>query len=98
MAPGGAVIAWAAVLGFSDAAALILGLTLPAHLCHPQDVARTSAGTFTLSYAGAVAMALICGAAWDLTRLPASAFAPLAACAAALAAVAAAMWRRKELL
>lgn len=97
LSPGRAVIAWAAALGFSDAAALILGLTLPAHLCQPEDVARTSAGTFTLSYAGAVAIALVCGAAWDLTRLPASAFGPLAACAAALAAVAIAMWRRKEL-
>src|SRR5437879_4647808 len=40
---GPVTIVCAGVLGFSDAAALILGLTLPAHLCPPADVARTSA-------------------------------------------------------
>ena len=49
--------------GFSDAAALIVGLTLPALLCPPEDVARTSAGTFTISYGGAVAIAVLSGAA-----------------------------------
>jgi CP family cyanate transporter-like MFS transporter len=96
-ADGNATIAWAGLLGFSDAAALILGLTLPAHLCRPEDVARTSAGTFTLSYGGAVAIAVVGGAAWDLTGIPALAFAPLALCAVALAAVSVAMWRRREL-
>jgi CP family cyanate transporter-like MFS transporter len=94
---GRATIAWAGLLGFSDAAALILGLTLPAHLCPPEDVARTSAGTFTLSYGGAVAIAVISGAAWDLTAIPACAFVPLALCAIGLAAVSAAMWQRGEL-
>jgi len=96
-ASGKATIVWAALLGFSDAGALILGLTLPAHLCRPEDVARTSAGTFTLSYGGAVAFAVVSGAAWDLTGIPAFAFVPLALCAIALAAVSAAMWHRGEL-
>ena len=56
---GPATIVWAALLGFSDAAALIVGLTLPALLCPPEDVARTSAGMFTLSYGGAVAIAVV---------------------------------------
>jgi CP family cyanate transporter-like MFS transporter len=94
---GSATIVWAGALGFSEATALILGLTLPAHLCLPQDVARTSAGVFTLSYGGAVVIAVISGAAWDLTGIPALAFAPLAACAIALAAVSAVMLKRKEL-
>jgi CP family cyanate transporter-like MFS transporter len=94
---GAATVAWAALLGFSDAAALILGLTLPALLCAPEDVARTSAGTFTLSYAGAVAMAVLSGAVWDLSGVPACAFVPLALCALALAALCALMWRRGEL-
>ncbi len=72
---------WAALLGFSDAGALILGLALPALLCRPEDVARTAAGTFTLSYGGAVFVAIVCGAAWDLSGRPAFAFVPLAACA-----------------
>ena len=90
-------IAWAALLGFSDAAALILGLTLPPLLCRPEDVARTSAGTFLLSYGGAVLVALLAGAVWDLTGIPALAFLPLALCALAMAAITASMWRSHEL-
>lgn len=94
---GPATIYWAALLGFSDAAALILGLTLPALLCRPEDVARTSAGMFTLSYGGAVVIAVISGAAWDVSGIPALAFLPLAACAVALAAVTSRMQRIREL-
>lgn len=94
---GSAAIVWAAMLGFSDAAALILGLTLPPHLCRPEDVARTSAGVFTLSYGGAVAIAVLSGAAWDLTGVPALAFVPLAVCAIALAIVSVMMWKKEEL-
>jgi CP family cyanate transporter-like MFS transporter len=94
---GPATIVWAALLGFSDAAALIVGLTLPALLCPPEDVARTSAGTFTISYGGAVAIALVSGAAWDLSGVPALAFVPLAICGVALAAIALRMRARREL-
>jgi MFS transporter, CP family, cyanate transporter len=96
-AQGPAVVVFSGLLGFSDASALILGLTLPGLLCRPQDVARTSAGTFTISYAGAVAISLASGAAWDLTGVPALSFVPIAVSALALAAVAALMWRRGEL-
>jgi CP family cyanate transporter-like MFS transporter len=94
---GPATTVWAALLGFSDSAALILGLTLPPLLCRPDDVARTSAGTFTLSYGGAVVIAVISGAAWDLSGIPALAFAPLALCAIALATLAGRMWQSREL-
>ena len=94
---GPATIFWAALLGFSDASALILGLTLPPLLCRQEDVARTSAGTFTLSYGGAVVVAVISGAAWDLSGVPALAFLPLAVCAVALSAIPMRMWRTKEL-
>ena len=94
---GPATIAWAALLGFSDATALILGLTLPPLLCRPEDVARTSAGTFTLSYGGAVAIAVVCGAAWDVSGTPALAFVPLGIAAAVLAVVAGRMWQTGEL-
>ena len=77
---------WAALIGFSDAGALILGLALPALLCKPEDVARTAAGTFTLSYGGAMIVAVVCGAAWDLSGRPAMAFVPLVLCALALMA------------
>ena len=95
---GPATIVWAALLGFSDAAALILGLTLPPLLCRPEDVARTSAGTFTLSYGGAVVIAVISGAAWALSGVPALAFVPLAACAIGLTAVPVVLRRKNELV
>jgi CP family cyanate transporter-like MFS transporter len=85
------------LLGFSDASALILGLTLPPLLCRAEDVARTSAGMFTVSYGGAVVVALLCGAAWDLSGVPALAFVPLAVCALTLVAIAVAMSRIGEL-
>ena len=94
---GPATIVWAALLGFSDAAALMLGLTLPALLCRPEDVARTSAGMFTLSYGGAVVIAVISGAAWDLSGIPALAFVPLAACAVGMAAITVRLRLNKEL-
>ncbi|MEO9136987.1 MAG: MFS transporter [Casimicrobiaceae bacterium] len=94
---GPATMYWAALLGFSDAAALILGLTLPPLLCRPEDVARTSAGMFTLSYGGAVVLALVSGAAWDLSGIPALAFVPLAACAVSFAVITGKMWRSHEL-
>src|SRR6476660_4583503 len=95
---GPATIFWAALLGFSDASALILGLSLPPLLCRPDDVARTSAGMFTLSYGGAVLLAIASGALWDMSGLPALSFAPLAVCAVSLAAIAIHMLRRKELV
>ena len=95
---GPATIVWAALLGFSDSAALIVGLTLPPLLCRGEDVARTSAGMFTISYGGAVAIAIVAGAAWDASRIPALAFVPIAACALGLAASAIGMRSKKELL
>jgi len=94
---GPATYFWAAVLGFSDAAALIVGLTLPPLLCHHDDVARTAAGTFTISYGSAVGIAVLCGAAWDLSGVPALAFLPLGACAIGLAAMSHVMRRAGEL-
>jgi len=88
---------WAALIGFSDAGALILGLALPALLCRPEDVARTAAGTFTLSYGGAMIVAIICGAAWDLSGRPAFAFVPLAVCALALIASATLLRAKRNL-
>jgi hypothetical protein len=90
-------VLWAALLGFSDAAALILGLTLPPLLCRPEDVARTSAGVFTISYGGAVVIAVASGAAWDMSGVPALAFVPQAACAIGLFAIVLALRAHREL-
>jgi hypothetical protein len=95
---GPATVVWAALLGFSDSAALIVGLTLQPLLCRPEDVARTSAGMFTISYAGAVAIAIVSGAAWDLSGIPPFAFVPLGACAIGLAAAAIGLRAKNELV
>jgi CP family cyanate transporter-like MFS transporter len=94
---GKATVAWAALLGFADAGALILGLTLPPLLCRPEDVARTSAGVFTLSYGGAVLVAIISGAVWDLSGVPALAFVPVAMCAVGMTAITVRLRLNKEL-
>jgi len=73
-------------------------LTLSPLLCRPEDVARTSAGTFTLSYGGAVVIAIVGGIAWDASGIPALAFVALAVCALGLTIVAGRMSRKRELL
>ena len=95
---GTATPIWAGSLGFAVAAALIMGLTLPPLLCRPEDVARTSAGMFTISYGGAVAIAVMSGAAWDASGIPGLAFLPLGACALGLAAVTFLLRAKKELV
>jgi MFS transporter, CP family, cyanate transporter len=77
-------IIWATLLGYGTATALILGLTLPPLLSEREDVGRTSAAMFTLSYTFAVAVALACGEAADLTGAASWAFAPIGLCALTL--------------
>jgi CP family cyanate transporter-like MFS transporter len=95
---GPMTIWWSALLGFPVAAILIFALALPPLLCAPDDVARTAAGVFTISYGASVMIALVCGAAWDLTGIPAFAFAPLGVCAVALVGIAMVMRGKGELL
>ena len=47
---GGWIVFWAGLLGFTGAVTLILALALPSVLSAPDDVHRTSAGMFTISY------------------------------------------------
>lgn len=70
-------VAWCAILGGTLAAALTLALTLPALLSSPADVARLSAGMFTVSYALAVLVSILAGAAWDFSGSAAFAFLPI---------------------
>ena len=75
------VVVWSGVLGFANAVTLILALALPSILSAPDDVHRTSAGMFTISYSCAVALALASGWLWEWTRWPLMGFAPIALCA-----------------
>jgi CP family cyanate transporter-like MFS transporter len=71
------IVAAAFVLGFAVGGSFILGLTLPPLLSAADEVAMNSAAVFTVSYAGAVAVAIVSGAIWDLTGLPALVFLPM---------------------
>jgi CP family cyanate transporter-like MFS transporter len=74
------VIAGAGLLGFAAAAVLVLMLALPPLLSPPDDVHRTAAAMFTISYSIAVIVPILSGAAWDLTGKPAMAFLPIGLC------------------
>lgn len=74
------VIAGAGLLGFAAAAILVLMLTLPPILSPPDDVHRTAAAMFTVSYTCAVIAPVLSGIAWDLTGVPAAAFVPIGLC------------------
>jgi MFS transporter, CP family, cyanate transporter len=74
------IVFWAGVLGFTNAVTLILALALPSVLSGPDDVHRTSAGMFTISYSLAMVLSVLSGWLWDLTRSPLAGSAPVAAC------------------
>ena len=74
---GAAIVWWAGLLGFANAVALVLMLALPALLGRPEEVHRMSAAMFTISYPCAVVLPILGGFAWDVTGMPALAFAPI---------------------
>ena len=77
---GAWVVAAATLQGYAAAAILILVLALPPLLSPPDDVHRVTAAMFTISYSCAVIVPVISGLSWDLTGIPATAFAPIALC------------------
>jgi CP family cyanate transporter-like MFS transporter len=94
---GPTAVVGAGVIGFSAGGGLILALTLPALLAPPEQVARTAAAVFTVSYAGAVVMGVLCGVLWDATHQPLLALVPLAAAALATFGAALTMRYKSEL-
>jgi CP family cyanate transporter-like MFS transporter len=79
-----AIVVATAVLGIAAAVTMTAILALPAFLSRPADVPRTAAGMFTVSYTCAIIIPTICGALWDMTGRPWTAFVPLCICAVAL--------------
>ena len=71
------IIVGAAGVGFFAAGILVIMLALPPLLSAPHDVHRMSAGMFTISYSCAVVVPIGSGLIWDLTGIPAIAFAPI---------------------
>ena len=84
-APGGGVVAFAAVLGFSTALAFVVVLSLPPRVAPPGDVAAMSAAIFTMQYATAFVVPLLAGALWDATGQAGLAFVPGILAGAAMA-------------
>jgi CP family cyanate transporter-like MFS transporter len=76
------------LIGFCAAAVLILVLALPPLLAKPGDVHHFSAGVFAIGYTIAFVTPIVSGALWDTTHTAATAFIPVAASGAVLAALA----------
>jgi len=89
-----AIVAATAVIGIAGAVSMTAILALPPFLSLPADVPRTAAGMFTISYTCAIIIPTICGALWDLTGKPWTAFVPLCLCAVALAVLGTVVTRR----
>jgi MFS transporter, CP family, cyanate transporter len=86
---GAWIAVWAGLIGFTNAVTLILALALPSMLSAPDDVHRTSAGMFTISYSFAMLQSIVGGALWDMTHMPVAGFAPVALCGIIIVALAA---------
>jgi MFS transporter, CP family, cyanate transporter len=78
------IIGAAAVVGFTGAMTFAPILALPALLSAQGDVPRTAAGMFTVSYSCAIVVPTTCGALWDTSGRPWTAFLPLCLCALVL--------------
>src|SRR4051794_11698162 len=78
---GGWVVVSAAAAGLGAAVTFIVPFGLPAILSPPGEVHRMAGGMFTISYSIAVLLPIVCGACWDLTGLPWTAFMPMAVAA-----------------
>jgi CP family cyanate transporter-like MFS transporter len=79
-----AIVTATAVIGIAGAVSMTAILALPPFLSLPADLPRTAAGMFTISYTCSIIIPTICGALWDLTGKPWTAFVPLCLCAVAL--------------
>jgi CP family cyanate transporter-like MFS transporter len=75
--PGWPIVLAAGAFGFCAAYILVLSLALPALLAPAAQVARLSAGTFSISYTLAFLATLAAGAAWDATHVETAAFLPV---------------------
>lgn len=91
LADGWWIVVAAVLIGIALAVTFVVTLALPPLLSSLEEVHHLSAGMFTISYAYAVVIPVVCGALWDLTGAPWVAFAVLATCPIALTVVGAAL-------
>ena len=74
------LVASAAVMGFATSLTFVVTFGLPAILAPPDEVHRMAGGTFTISYTIAVIVPILCGALWDITGIPWTAFILIGLC------------------
>jgi MFS transporter, CP family, cyanate transporter len=91
---GTEIVIAAALVGFSLAVTLVMTLALPPVLSPPGGIHHLSAGMFTIGFGVAVVLPIVCGALWDLTGRPWTAFVPLGLCAVLVTSVGVALSRR----
>jgi CP family cyanate transporter-like MFS transporter len=84
---GFAIIAASALIGLATAMTFTPLMTLVPVLSAAPDLPRTAAGMFTIGYTCAIVIPTLCGALWDLTGKPWTAFVPVCLCAVALTAL-----------
>jgi MFS transporter, CP family, cyanate transporter len=72
------IVFWAGMLGLVGTPTLIMALALPSLLSASDDVHRSTAGMFTISYSCAMALSVVVGWLWDATQQPIVAFTPIA--------------------
>lgn len=70
-------VVWAGLAGFSLAAGLVLSLSLAPQLCSSNEVARTSAAAFAISYGFSMLVSFLSGVAWDEAGYVNAAFIPI---------------------
>jgi CP family cyanate transporter-like MFS transporter len=76
---GAAALVCAGLIGFTCGAALPLAFALSPLLCkNPNDVAKTSAAAFAISYGFAMIVSLLGGVAWDISGVAGFTFLPIA--------------------
>ncbi len=78
------IVVSVAAAGLGAAVTFIVTFGLPAILSPPGETHRVAGGMFTISYTIAVIVPIVCGACWDLTGLPWTAFMPMVLCAIVL--------------
>jgi MFS transporter, CP family, cyanate transporter len=85
---GGAwAVAGASLIGFCGAFILVLSFAAPALSAAPADVARLSAGAYTIGYTSAFLASLAAGALWDATHAAYTSFLPIATAGVIVAAL-----------
>jgi MFS transporter, CP family, cyanate transporter len=89
------IVGAAAIIGFTGGMTFAPILALPALLSIQSDVPRTAAGMFTVSYSCAIVVPTVCGALWDTTGRPWTAFLPLCFCSVVLTVLGALVARYK---